>query len=108
MSIYLVTGIHVLDGEVENAVVGLVQKDENGQIGVWKTEEVHRVELATLIVRDDVYVARWLEDNTIAAGSRVRLKPGQIEYAVSVDESGVPNNDLMQVASFRPGKQGGD
>lgn len=108
MSLYVVTGIDVQGGEVENAIVGLVQKDVDGKTGVWETEEVHRVDLATLIDRDDVYVGRWLDDNTIAAGSRVRLKPGQIEYAMSVDENGVPNDDLMRVAPFSPGKNDGD
>ncbi len=50
MSIYVITGIDVVDGEVHHSVVAKVTKDpKTGVIGCDMGRQVDRAELATLI-----------------------------------------------------------
>jgi hypothetical protein len=55
---------------------------------------------ATLTLTNAVYVVRWVGIEEFQLGSRVMRKPGQMEYAVSVNEAGSPNSDLLNVAKI--------
>jgi hypothetical protein len=43
---------------------------------------------------------RWIGAGQFELGSRVTRKHGQMEYAVSVNADGTPNNDLLEVAKI--------
>jgi hypothetical protein len=104
MSIYVITGIAVVDGEVHHSVVAKVTKDpKTGVVGADMGRQVDRAELATLMDRDEVYTVQWDGPGTFTAGSRVRPKPGPMAFPMSVDEDGTPNGDLMNVARFNVG-----
>jgi len=60
-----------------------------------------RAALATLTLTDDVYVVSWIGSGGFELGSRVTRKPGEMEYAVSVNDDGTPNSDLLNVAKIK-------
>ena len=105
MSIYVITGIDVVGGEVHHSVVAKVTKDpKTGVIGCDVGRQVDRAELATLMQRDEVYVVRWDGPGTFTAGSRVIAKPGAMEYPMSINDDGTPNGELLEAARFNVGR----
>ena len=104
MSKYVITGIDIVDGEVQHAVVAKVTRNpDTDEIGCDMGRQVDRAELATLMQRDEVFTVRWDGPGTFSAGSRVIAKAGAMEYPMSVDKDGCANGDLLEVARFNVG-----
>jgi hypothetical protein len=105
MATYVITGVKVEDGEVAQAhVQGVGPKhglgQDGGPLGLNEGRLLDRAALATLTLTDDVYVVRWIGSGEFELGSRVSRKPGEMEYAVSVNDDGTPNSDLLNVAKI--------
>lgn len=99
MGTYLIRAVKIEDGEVASALVSGIGNVE-GQEGIFAVDEGRiddRAQLATLTLVEDVYVATIPENGRYGIGSRVTRKAGQMEYLVSVNDDGTPNDDLINL-----------
>ena len=71
-----------------------------GTFGLDDGQMLDRAALATLTLTNAVYFVRRIGIGEFQRESRVTRKPGQMEYAVSVNEDGSPNSDLLNVAKI--------
>ncbi|MBV8503389.1 MAG: hypothetical protein JO006_16920 [Paucibacter sp.] len=103
MSTYVIHSITEENGEVALADIRMVVRTARpDQFGLDDGEVMAFHDVASLIrFGHAVHVVRWIGPGEFEPGSRVGIKPGQIEHLLSVDAHGVPNGDLMALPRLR-------